>query len=986
MTQKRRYHERGTVILLAVGILVLLAMIGTTFVIITALDRQEARCIAVAAPMKGVGLGVSARIQAVLLEDLGFKSGVQDGYPYQGCEKWVQQVDFPSAYVDCWLSTPVVNDQGKYAHVSNLYGKRAEGPNAPPGKFENVPALNYGGVPVKDGDRWLVDTDGDGKTDAALVDTSVRDLQGNRFYVAVRIIDLSGRINVNTVGTPSAAVPFCDPPPPPPPLPPPLSIRGNPVTDMDWSRLGFSLSFTDLHKARCLPLSQARPIALTMYNNDYVRQPLGGVTGTGLPSALGQPPGVFTTEDLMAMLWAEDDLSSPNCLLARSRFYATVNNHAEFIHRRHLLTTWNASRILPLQIPTSVSDQLLRYTYDQYPINSRVDLNQAVEAKDYDALFQAFYNAIPRDMMGMFVPSTVFKFNATTLMTGGNNALDALRRALAAQMAVNAIDFADPDSDRTFASTYKDKAGQGRPLQDGQGQPLTVFGIERQPFVTEIFYKKYQAEQDGPVNIYSAVELFNPYGADLKLKNYKAKCGSSTVSLDGKTIKAGGYLVIYSSAAVQVRAGAEKVMMSGLDLAEPCEILQTVGTTDVRITVAELPEQLADPNPNDENAKCVYVVYQRDDRPVHARYSLLRYKRILKDGATNEDDAQHTHDYTNTDDGNSNSTTSNLGAANDKVGNAFNVVPPTPVYVRNGGFINVGDVLRLFYIGPTPEASLEEQLTGMLDTPGIDERGKLSLGRWDVPDLAALKNKRYIWFNSMGQPFTPPGDYVPKLPVACLFSEFLTVNNPADDGVDNNRRGGTDDPTEKTIYGQLNINTATLDAIKCLFPLSYFGGNADQADRVARAILDYRKAKAAGDPLRPCFATAGEVLIPIRSAIAANNDYDDGDPTHPRKPNYKVADIDPATNKPTSDDGFTTGIQGGLANYQILYNRISNMITVRSDTYAAYITVMRFTEAEAKNGDLSSPTAVRQYLAVYDRSECYKPTDWPEVLLFAQIR
>ena len=984
MTQRRRHHEPGTVILLAVGILVLLAMIGTTFVIVTALDRQEARCLAIAAPMKHIARGVSAKIQAVLLEDLGFKAGDPNTYPYQACEKWVQQVDYPSAYVDHWLSTPEVDGRGKYAHVTNLYGSRIDDPHMLSAKFENVPARAYTGSPIKDkddkgNDRWLVDTDGDGKTDAVLVNTGACDLQGSSFYVAVRIIDLSGRINVNTVGEPAPAEPFYSPPLlPPPPRPP---VRGNPVTDMDWSRLGSSLSFAALHEARCRPVP-VQP--LKVFNNDYVRQPLNGILVSGAPPVIiGQPSGVFTSEDLMAMLWGEDDPNSPNCLFTRSRFYAVVNNHAEFVRLRHLLTTWSSSRILPLQIPTSVSNQLLGYTYRQYPLTSRVDLNQAAENKDYDALFRAFFNSIPRDLTGMFVPTDVFKFSRAILVVDTTNTkLDDLRRALAAQMAVNAIDFADADSDRTFASTYKDEAGHERPLKDGQGQPLTVFGIERQPFVTEIFYKKYQGEQDGPINTYSAVELFNPYGTDLALKNYKVKCGNNTLSLDGKTIQAGGYLVICSSEAVQVHSGSQKVVMPGLDLAQRCEILQTVGTNDVVITVAELLQPLPDPDPNDENAKCVYVVYQRDDRPVYARYSLIQYKQIRKA----DDDAQHSHDYTNTDEGESSPTKSNLGAPNDKVDNTFNTVPPTPVYVRNGGFINLGDVLRLFYIGPTPEAALEEQLTGMLNAPGLDERGKLALGRWYVPDPAAFQRKRYFWFTSTGRTYLSTGDYLPRLPVACFFGEFLTVNNPAADGVDNNRRGGIDDDTEKAIYGQLNINTATLDALKCLFPVSYFGGNAARADQVARAILDYRQAKAAGDPLRPCFAAAGEVLMPIRSVVAAINDYDDGDPAHPRRPNYKVADISPATNKPTSDDGFTTGIQGGLANYQILYNRISNMITVRSDAYAAYITVMRFASADVEKGDLSNPTAVRQYLAVYDRSECYKPTDWPEVLLFAQIR
>src|SRR5205823_2583424 len=90
-----------------------------------------------------------------------------------------------------------------------------------------------------------------------------------------------------------------------------------------------------------------------------------------------------------------------------------------------------------------------------------------------------------------------------------------LRSALA---AVNTLDLRDSDDDvtsRTFVLTDYDSSNAARP-----GRPkylVTVFGAERQPFMTEV----YARNDPDPANAYVAIELFNPYPVPIRLTNWR---------------------------------------------------------------------------------------------------------------------------------------------------------------------------------------------------------------------------------------------------------------------------------------------------------------------------------------------------------------------------------------------------------------------------------------------------------------------------------
>ncbi|MCL2330187.1 MAG: lamin tail domain-containing protein, partial [Phycisphaerae bacterium] len=95
----------------------------------------------------------------------------------------------------------------------------------------------------------------------------------------------------------------------------------------------------------------------------------------------------------------------------------------------------------------------------------------------------------------------------------------------AAQLAVNTIDFADSDSIPTkLVIKYLDAMGAE--------QTITVLGVEKQPYITEIYAKvaevydpdgKKRPDPDFPSRDASihAVEIYNPYDTQISLRGYK---------------------------------------------------------------------------------------------------------------------------------------------------------------------------------------------------------------------------------------------------------------------------------------------------------------------------------------------------------------------------------------------------------------------------------------------------------------------------------
>jgi len=127
----------------------------------------------------------------------------------------------------------------------------------------------------------------------------------------------------------------------------------------------------------------------------------------------------------------------------------------------------------------------------------------------YDTFWLMLWNHPDLDGDGEYKP---WKDNGTTPdMTTD----DWQRARLAASLTANFIDFADSNDEPTYI-----------PLFDMNGDPVPghgVFGIERQPYITEVYTKvvKFEETENVAASSVYAIELYNPYDVPIDLSGYE---------------------------------------------------------------------------------------------------------------------------------------------------------------------------------------------------------------------------------------------------------------------------------------------------------------------------------------------------------------------------------------------------------------------------------------------------------------------------------
>jgi hypothetical protein len=251
---------------------------------------------------------------------------------------------------------------------------------------------------------------------------------------------------------------------------------------------------------------------------------------------------------------------------------------------------------------------------------------------------------------------------------------------------------------------------------------------------------------------------------------------------------------------------------------------------------------------------------------------------------------------------------------------------------------------------------------------------------------------------------TNPG-YYPDVPIACLLGEFVEFV-PADP----NR---TDDARN---YGKINVNTATADVLRALpWPAMPLVGNPtklgtnptnDISAYAAEFILAYRDRRvvqispsnaivpdysnrAAATHIANLraysdfngFVTPGEVAIPLADLMLAylangNNALTLSNPVLYTDATARTVVLDPT--KPATVNNLKK-LYPFVRDY--LYRSVSNLLTVRSDTFTVYIDVELRDIYGQKT--LQSPW---HYMALIDRSNCRKAGDKPAVLMFTEIK
>ncbi|MHC4722039.1 MAG: hypothetical protein ACYS6I_04935, partial [Planctomycetota bacterium] len=213
---------------------------------------------------------------------------------------------------------------------------------------------------------------------------------------------------------------------------------------------------------------------------------------------------------------------------------------------------------------------------------------------------------------------------------------------------------------------------------------------------------------------------------------------------------------------------------------------------------------------------------------------------------------------------------------------------------------------------------------------------------------------------------------------------YLTVFHPFSDLVDNDGDGQPDEPTELAVAGRININTAPWFVIKHLPWLGLATVGTD-TDNLAQAIVAWRDkidithlengtGPDYSDPLpwpapptgrfdetqivdvdeAPGFRTTAELLQVIN--ISATLDFDI----------RKYLDGGPLNGPP---DFSTDIVDDDFEERDIIFQRISNLVTVRSDVFTAYILVR-----------IGHDGPKKRMIAIFDRSGVYSPADKPRLV------
>ncbi|MCE5327987.1 MAG: hypothetical protein LLG01_16390 [Planctomycetaceae bacterium] len=166
---KKSVKNNGSALLMVVGLLTILAMLGSTFLIIASTHRKVASNVIAASPLNEAPSGIAAEVAQLLKKDLYLDALG----PYSLAKGSVTDDEYLG-----WPADTATSDVLKQP-LKAVY---------------NIAQGTYDGY-------TKVDTDGDLIADAALVPIpNMYNENGVQIYVAVSVVDLSRMLNVNTSG------------------------------------------------------------------------------------------------------------------------------------------------------------------------------------------------------------------------------------------------------------------------------------------------------------------------------------------------------------------------------------------------------------------------------------------------------------------------------------------------------------------------------------------------------------------------------------------------------------------------------------------------------------------------------------------------------------------------------------------------------------------------------------------------------------------
>ena len=493
---------------------------------------------------------------------------------------------------------------------------------------------------------------------------------------------------------------------------------------------------------------------------------------------------------------------------------------------------------------------------------------------------------------------------------------DALVRtidsSLAAQLAVNIVDLRDNDVNVTVL---------GPPVV-----PKTYYGFEAQPFISEIAFRISGTNPDNPANNYFAIELYNPFEVPIPLGDFRIELRL----LGGNVLKVNlaGYAIPVNGRFVITNGGDPNLVLAKYtQTSPPPNVNYTAERYDIyllRRTPAQdiyLDKQgTQDAWFNWNSIKDVGQFYYRHDRNWNVVYQNMDPNSI-----------------------------GTLGTSNGGAGRTNYNIP-----TFRGGFVTVGDIARVLTVGPSPNPN---------DMIGVR--------------LASQPPENNVRINLADAAFQQ------------IFN-YLTVFDPA--------VYPWNDPNETKVKGRININTAPWFVIAQLPWMQpriaqTIVAYRDKLELVPN-VVDYSGGRGRGmvdlDPSAPFppalvreelgFASVAELLSVTHDlANKGRRSYDyrydirmygrDKDPTGNSIDQMGFPDL--------TTDPPRTGVDGAANDFEerdLIFSRISNLVTVRSDVFTAYMLVRI---------GVNGPQ--RRVIAILDRSNVYSQNDKVKIIALQPV-
>ncbi len=946
MNRTRNHTRRGSVLMAVVGLLTIIALLGSSFLVVSRLDAQRAEAIAEKTPADPLVGSLVGRIRQQLADDLAIEpaagAGNQDRLfhgPSPDAGAPARYVDYPDGRIDPWLSSGFKPSQ--------------------PGTWDYLGKLPNTGSAAGSLDPNGIDTDGDGRRDAMLYASGIYSEDGSeQYYYAIRIEDTSAFINVNTAYEP---------------IDPAILSPIHPVNVNLAGFMPYPQYAMWLHTRRAL--AAPSPQNLTDYTlacGTRLSDPnrLGTVANPMTPYhpfAIDQEPLLRTVDPLHDLDPAQNPMYYTHRLM--SPLWPSGYDPVPPDTRR-LLTTCSITRSLVRRYdadPNAIGGdprRILLVDPNSYLAPSHIDPNASQIAWDPNARRSLADTLSDLGLTDQEVAHYVANLWAYCSDEPISNSNDTITNP----------DNLDPNA---FKFSY--------------GSSTDVYGVVEQLVVSEVFvYHLPRVDPNSGNDGWAcAIELLNPTVHTVSLNGYKIADDFDGEDTDPdiklsdnhemNLVRPGERIVLYAYGG----QFSDELGGANRGSATVSDFFSNVNAQWIELT-GDGEDLLRDFAKQDEQRICItrrvvlaggsfeaipvdivtdvdtgYDAYSPVDAGNPAAYTFQRDDDLSRGRA-----AVAIYEGSTWSVGSSIPDHHDLGNANTKVP-AGEQIDGLDVYEgfwirrlkNNRPPRSQGDLLNIYLTGPRTD--------GPLDTRALTSRLG---GRRDQLD----RGRAEFWTN----PLSSNPNYG-RLPWSALLAEMVEVVPP-----DPTR------PDQPRIYGRVNINTAPVEVIRQLIPetVFYYAGQrsgtgdttaeqlsqwvltAADRDELAAWIVAYREMTSAPGgsdyanrggatgitDLRndgeKGFLTPGEVAIPMLDWFRARNGQD---PAQVRLAEY-------------------IGRRNGLV------QAVLPLVDVRSDTFAAYIYVQLGPDPEAASYK-------KRYLAVFDRSHVRRAGQLPAVLMMTPL-